>query len=286
MILSSAAVGTRASYPCPAMTDSPTTALSMPSWRQYVTSKNSPTQDAGRSFRATRHREEAGAFRRWIPSQSARPRGGYCRSSGCKYRKSHHVHPPISGGGFMNYLRVRNWDKWQYRSDRNLPWIKVYRDLLLDPDFIQLSDIERGHLVSIWMAASAKNGCIPDDAKAVQRLISSEIKPDLERFLSLQFLENTGKRRRRNGAPNREDIGREDPPLPPQEINGSRFAPPTVDEVREYAASRESQVDADKFHDFYTSKGWMIGKNKMKDWRAAVRTWESKDPVRQKVIAR
>ena len=33
-------------------------------------------------------------------------------------------------------------------------------------------------------------------------------------------------------------------------------------------------MDADRFVDFYESKGWMVGKNKMKDWRAAVRTWE------------
>ena len=52
------------------------------------------------------------------------------------------------------------------------------------------------------------------------------------------------------------------------------FVPPTVDEVGFYCAERNNSVDAERFVDFYQSKGWMVGKNKMKDWRAAVHTWE------------
>lgn len=61
-----------------------------------------------------------------------------------------------------------------------------------------------------------------------------------------------------------------------EEINNNitRFCPPTVDEVRAYCLERNNKVDAQAFVDFYTSKDWMIGKNKMKDWKASVRTWE------------
>ena len=52
------------------------------------------------------------------------------------------------------------------------------------------------------------------------------------------------------------------------------FIPPTVEEIREYCADRKNGIDAQTFMDFYASKGWMIGKNKMKDWKAAIRTWE------------
>ena len=54
----------------------------------------------------------------------------------------------------------------------------------------------------------------------------------------------------------------------------ARFTPPTVEEVKAYCRERENNVDAERFIDFYASKGWKIGKNAMKDWRAAVRTWE------------
>lgn len=56
--------------------------------------------------------------------------------------------------------------------------------------------------------------------------------------------------------------------------NNKIFKPPTVDDVRAYCTERGNSVDPQSFVDFYESKGWMIGKNKMKDWKAAVRTWE------------
>jgi hypothetical protein len=55
---------------------------------------------------------------------------------------------------------------------------------------------------------------------------------------------------------------------------GKNFVPPTVEQVAEYCKSRGNQVSPKNFVDFYESKGWMIGKNKMKNWQAAVRTWE------------
>jgi len=52
------------------------------------------------------------------------------------------------------------------------------------------------------------------------------------------------------------------------------FIPPTLSEIKVYCQERNNGVNPEKFFDFYESKGWMVGKNKMKDWRAAVRTWE------------
>ena len=53
-----------------------------------------------------------------------------------------------------------------------------------------------------------------------------------------------------------------------------RFVPPTIEEVQAYCDERQNGVNAEKFIDYYTSNGWQVGKNKMKDWKAAVRTWE------------
>lgn len=58
----------------------------------------------------------------------------------------------------------------------------------------------------------------------------------------------------------------------------ARFVPPTVDEVRAYCAERQNGVDAERFVAWYQANGWKVGKNPMKDWRAAVRTWERDDP--------
>lgn len=62
-------------------------------------------------------------------------------------------------------------------------------------------------------------------------------------------------------------------------IKRNVFEKPTVEEIQEYCDSRENGLDANYFYDFYESKNWMIGKNKMKDWKAAVRTWERNKPA-------
>lgn len=55
-----------------------------------------------------------------------------------------------------------------------------------------------------------------------------------------------------------------------------RFTPPTLEQVTEYCFERNNDVDPQRFIDFYSSKGWMVGKTKMVDWKACVRTWEKK----------
>ena len=60
-----------------------------------------------------------------------------------------------------------------------------------------------------------------------------------------------------------------------------RFTKPTVEEITEYCKERGNRVDPQRFHDFYESKGWYIGKNPMKDWKAAVRMWEQNDGERK-----
>ena len=52
---------------------------------------------------------------------------------------------------------------------------------------------------------------------------------------------------------------------------------PTISEINAYCKERKNNVSPERFFDFYESKGWMIGKNHMKDWKAALRTWENKD---------
>lgn len=62
-----------------------------------------------------------------------------------------------------------------------------------------------------------------------------------------------------------------------KEINSNntrRFTPPTCDEVQAYCTERKNSVDVQQFMNYYESNGWRVGKNPMKDWRAAVRTWE------------
>lgn len=61
-----------------------------------------------------------------------------------------------------------------------------------------------------------------------------------------------------------------------------RFTPPSLTEVREYIAEKGYHMDAEAFVDFYTSKGWKVGREPMKDWKAAVRNWNRRDKEEKK----
>jgi hypothetical protein len=63
-----------------------------------------------------------------------------------------------------------------------------------------------------------------------------------------------------------------------ERVTRKRFTPPTVEEVSAYAQEKGYDgFSAERFVDFYTMKGWMVGKNRMQDWKAAVRGWASRD---------
>lgn len=62
----------------------------------------------------------------------------------------------------------------------------------------------------------------------------------------------------------------------------SVFIPPTVEDVAFYCQQRQNGIDPQSFVDFYSSKGWMVGKTKMTDWKASVRTWEQRRKQEQK----
>ena len=64
------------------------------------------------------------------------------------------------------------------------------------------------------------------------------------------------------------------------------FKKPTLDEVKNYCILRKNNIDAQAFIDFYESKNFMIGKNKMKSWKACVRTWESREKKNLKTMSK
>lgn len=68
--------------------------------------------------------------------------------------------------------------------------------------------------------------------------------------------------------------------------NKGRFLKPTVNEIADYCIERKNNLDAETFYDFYESKDWKIGKNKMKEWRACVRTWEKRKASKSQGISK
>lgn len=83
----------------------------------------------------------------------------------------------------------------------------------------------------------------------------------------------------------RSEEGKEKDMQPPADKPPARtkFNPPTVQDVQAYCLERGNNVDPERWVDHYTSNGWKVGKNPMKDWKSAVRTWEKNSVTTQKV---
>ena len=94
----------------------------------------------------------------------------------------------------MPDLKIRNWDKWQsYRKDRGQPpWIKVHRCVMRNPEWVSLTDAERGQLVAIWLLAADRNGVIPASPELIQKLCYMDGLPDLNKFSKLGFIDECG----------------------------------------------------------------------------------------------
>lgn len=69
----------------------------------------------------------------------------------------------------------------------------------------------------------------------------------------------------------------EDEPAAPRATSPKRFVKPSLEEIKAYCAERKNTVSPEKFLDYYEANGWKVGRNPMKDWRAAVRTWEKNE---------
>lgn len=161
-----------------------------------------------------------------------------------------------------------------------MKYLKVWTDLRqhLKP----FSEAEKGRLFDAMMEY-AECGTVPD-LRGNERFIWETVKAEIDR--QREAYEKKCEVNRINGASRTQSH--------PVAANGTQslqdyktnkteikeknkkniFTPPTAEEVKAYCLERQNGIDANTFVNFYAAKGWMIGKNRMKDWKAAVRTWE------------
>ena len=94
----------------------------------------------------------------------------------------------------MTTIRVTNWGKWQsYRRDRGAPpWIKVYRNLMSNAEWVSLTDAEKGQLVSIWLVAADKGGEVPADPAILRKVCQLDERPNINKFIELGFMSPNG----------------------------------------------------------------------------------------------
>lgn len=138
-------------------------------------------------------------------------------------------------------------------------------------DFGLFRFTEDGHFYSERMMQDMKSWSAIKSARSEAGKKSADARQQRREATSVQQVLS-------NSSTNVEQTPTPQPSAPqPEKPKVVRFVPPTLDEVKAYCQERGNRVNPERWFYFYQSKGWMVGKNKMKDWRSAVRTWERDD---------
>ena len=203
-----------------------------------------------------------------------------------------------------DYIRVRNFERFQHYRDRSPPWIKLYNELLDDYEFGCLQDASKMHLVLIWLLASRTDNKIPADPKWIARRISATERVDLAPLLRAGFIEQIQELQtaeqvasialangKQHAIPEREgeteteteerQKGREAPllasPAPPRQANGSRLSADWTlpEDWADWATANVPHIDVDaeaaKFLDYWIAQPGSRGRKA--DWAATWRNW-------------
>jgi hypothetical protein len=178
-------------------------------------------------------------------------------------------------------LVPKNWLVFQHYKDRSPPWIKLHRDLLNNRDFITLPLASKALAPLLWLLASEhKDGVFDATTEELAfrlRMSEKEVEAGIKPLIQKGFFLDASTML----APRLQDAIPERETEAETERKG-RFAPPSISEVSEYVKEKGYSIDPQQFVDFYAAKGWMVGSNKMKDWKASVRTWVNRDRTTQK----
>lgn len=197
----------------------------------------------------------------------------------------------------------------------NLPYIKLFTDFSATVDL--LSDAEAGRLLkAVLHYANNQEVNLTGQERLVYAMLKSQIDRDAASYQ--QFCDKQRENGLKGGRPKKPTETQQNPNNPTvitetqktlnkdkdkdkeededkekdKEKDNKRHSvahrPPTVDEVAEYCREKGYNIDAEHFVSYYESNGWRVGKNPMKDWRAACRTWaknEYSKPGKTKTIA-
>lgn len=187
-------------------------------------------------------------------------------------------------------LAVKGWTTFQHYKQRRPPWIRLHRSLLDDYTFAGLPDASRALAPCLWLLASeSTDGTVTGDrAELAFRLrqspqwIEKALKPLIEGgfLVCLQDASDALAVCKQNVTTETEES--RDRVETEERGHASTSPHPSPEEVQAYIEEQgHSGFTGQQFVDHYTANGWKVGRNPMKDWKAAVRTWAARDQHRR-----
>ena len=189
----------------------------------------------------------------------------------------------------MNYIKVCNWQKYQHYSQRNPPWIKLHNQLLDNYNYGCLQDDSKLLLITLFMLASRTENNIPADLEWIKIKGGLRNEVNLEPLIKANFINYVATCKQDDSkmiATCNQVVCTEKSRVEKSRVEKKReegmarsliFQKPSIDEISTYCQERKNNVKPQMFFDYYESNGWVVGKNKMKNWKAAIRTWEQRN---------
>jgi hypothetical protein len=185
-------------------------------------------------------------------------------------------------------------DHWLYTEDRVFSKFEAWNDILLSVNFSDAKQVIKGKIYNIkrgestmsldtwakrwnWDKSKVRRFLTLLQSDGMIVLVSDNITTHLTvcNYASYQDERNaseTPMKRKRNADEIQTTPIKEE--QEEQEQKEGKFKKPTIEEISLYMEEQGMNNIAERFYNHYEAKGWMIGKNKMKDWRASVRTWK------------
>jgi len=189
-----------------------------------------------------------------------------------------------------------------------MQWFRLYNEFAFDPKIQTLSETLQRRFIMLLCLQNNNDlqKLTPDEIAFALRITPEELSETQKIFIKKGFIDdeftilnwdkrqyisdNSTQRVRKHRQKQDETLQKRSETVtvtPPEqnryrtdtEQKKKRFSPPALEKVAEYCTKRNNKISPKTFIDFYTANGWMIGKNKMKDWKASVRTWEQRNQV-------
>lgn len=195
------------------------------------------------------------------------------------------------GGWIKLHRSLLDWEWWDDRSTTRI-WLTILLSVNHEPKRWHGIDIKAGEMVTSYARLAEKSGLSVRAVRtALEHLKSTQnvtCKPtkhytiiSVVKWADFQGIDIMTDTPTDTQLTNKRHTTDKQPTTNKNEKNDKNirniFICPTLDEVTAYCRQRHNKVDPQTFIDFYESKGWMVGKNKMKDWKACIRTWEKSD---------
>ena len=160
----------------------------------------------------------------------------------------------IQAGQFHTSI-LKLSDRWKWDRRKTTQFLK----LLESDEMITTNSTTHGTTITIVNWGKYQVECTTDSTTKGTMACTTDVQP----YVQPMYTNKNDKECIKNDKEKRE-------------ATAKRFCPPSVEEVRAYCSERNNGINAEAFVDFYVSKGWKVGKNPMKDWKACVRTWEQR----------